>query len=228
MKNMKQKFRFAPIVALFLATAVQAAPDEIVVQQPPPLRGTYAGGEAMECPSAVYPAEARRYELEGKTVVELLIDNDGKAHGKRVLSSSGWKILDEATLSTMEACRFSPVTRDGRPAGAHWKKFAYVWALEDPKGKRPTRPILLPESCAGAARLILTDGPSSGTGVLLRFLTSSQGEAFGIKVEKSSGDSAIDDEARRALQACKFAPSQYDGKPGPGNAFARYQYETGH
>lgn len=226
MKSVKQRFGRAHVFAVLAATAAYAHGDEIVVQQPPPLPGVYAGGVMLECPKANYPAEARRYELQGRTVVELLIDNDGKARGKRVLSSSGWKILDDATLSTMEACRFSPITRDGRPAGAHWKKYAYVWSLND-NHERASHPILQRESCAGADRLVLTDSPfGGGSGALLRFLTTAEGKAFGIKVEKSSGDVAVDDEAVRLLQTCKFTPSMADGKSGPGNAFARYRFEA--
>ena len=220
---MNRKHSFALLMTLLAAQAVYAQSSEIVVQQPPPLPGVYAGGVALDCEPPAYPMEAQRYELEGETIVELLIGDDGRAHGKRIAKSSGWQILDETTLSAMAACRFSPVTRNGKPAGAHWQKFSFVWVLENDGSPRGTPPVLLRESCKGADQLELINAPRVVEPVLLRFLTSAEGVAFGIKIEKGSGDAGIDEEAVSLLQSCKFSPSMWNGKPGPGNAIARFQ-----
>ncbi|MGZ8341187.1 MAG: TonB family protein [Telluria sp.] len=224
---MKNKHRFALYGALIAAAvAVHARNDEVVVQAPPPLAPTYGGGVPIDCQPPAYPREALRYELEGKTTVELLIGVDGQVHGKRIFTSSGWKLLDEAALASLSACRYSPVTRDGRPAGAHWKRMAFMWTLQDHEGKRSSRPVLLRESCVAADRLALIENPLDTSGVLLRFLTSPQGSAFGIKIERGSGTPAIDSDAVKALESCRFTPSQVDGKPGPGNAFAVYKLDA--
>jgi TonB family protein len=209
--------------ALLFATFAAQAQTDVVVQQPPPLPGVYGGGTMLECPQPQYPREALRYELEGSTQVALLIGDDGKAHGKRVVKSSGWKMLDSASMDFLSACSFSPITRDGKPAGAHWKTFQYVWTLQGSREKPATPPAIQRENCAAADRIAIVASPRDGSGILLRFLTNAQGEAFGVKLEGSSGNDAVDAEAIRALTACRFTPSLRDGKPGPGNAFARYQ-----
>jgi TonB family protein len=210
-----------PAALLFTAFAAQA--QTTVVQEPPPLPGVYGGGAMLECPQPQYPREALRYELEGRTQVALLIGDDGKAHGKRVVKSSGWKLLDNASVDFLSACRFSPVTRDGKPAGAHWKTLEYVWTLRGSGEQAAAPPAIQRENCPAADRIAIVASPRDGSGIQLRFLTNAQGEAFGVKLEGSSGDSAVDAEAIRALSACRFTPSLRDGKPGPGNAFARYQ-----
>lgn len=133
-------------------------------------------------------------------------------------------MLDDVTVSSLEACRFSPVTRNGQRASLQWKRYKFSWTLKDHVGKAPSNPTLLRETCAGSEWLALTDHPRGKDGILLRFLTSPQGKAFGIKIEKGSGDEAVDDEAVQLLRRCDFVPSLVAGKPVLGNAFARYQY----
>ncbi len=210
-------------LALFIPAAVHAQNKEIVVQQPPPLPGKYTGGNPVSCPQPVWPGEALRYELEGTTTAEVLIGDDGKPYGQRVYKSSGWDILDDATLSMMASRRFTPIERDGRPAGAHWSKVAFKWTLEQDGSPSVTRPVLIRESCAGAEGLVLVDNPLVGRGVLLRFLVPPDGEPFGVKVVKDGTSAELQKAAVRTLESCKFLPSVNKGLPVPGNAFARYQ-----
>lgn len=205
-----------------LPATVHSQDKEVVVPQPSPVPGIYIGGNAVDCPKPVYPLEARRYEVEGTTVAEVLVGDDGKPHGQRVYKSSGWDILDDATLSLMAACRFSPVTRNGQPAGAHWSKVAFKWTL-DQKGDHAIRPVLIRESCPDAQGLILVDDPADGRGVLLRFLVSPSGEPFGVKSVNNGSSALLQQEAIRKLNSCKFQPSVHNGLRVPGNAFARYQ-----
>jgi TonB family protein len=220
---MNMKSILALALTLFIPAAVHAQNQEIVVQQPPPLPGKYAGGTPVSCPQPVWPREALRYELEGTTTAEVLVGNDGKPYGQRVYKSSGWDILDEAPLSMMASCRFTPITRDGQPAGAHWSKVAFKWTLEQEGNPSISRPVLIRESCAGAEGLVLVDNPDSGRGVLLRFLVSPDGKPFGIKVVKDGTSTELQEAAVRKLESCKFLPSVNKGAPVPGNAFARYQ-----
>jgi protein TonB len=215
------------VLLLLLASSIPAAvhcqDKEIVVQQPPPLPGIYGGGNAVSCPKPVWPREALRYELEGTTTAEVLIGDDGKPYGQRVYKSSGWDILDDATLTMMAACRFSPVTRNGHPAGAHWSKVAFKWTLEQEGDRAVPRPVLIRESCPDAERLVLVDNPADGRGVLLRFLVSPSGQPFGVKAVQDGSSAALQEQAVRKLESCKFLPSVNKGLPVPGNAFARYQ-----
>lgn len=163
-----------------------------------------------------------RYELEGTTTAEVLIGDDGKAHGQRIYESSGWDLLDDATLAMMAACRFTPVTRNGQPAGAHWSKVAFKWTLDQEGESSVTRPVLIRESCGGADGLVLVDNPMVGRGILMRFLVSPDGKPFGIKAVKDSNRAELHEAAVRKLGSCKFLPSVNRGLPVPGNTVARY------
>lgn len=220
---MNTKFFLLLLLASSIPAVVQSQDKEIVVQQPPPLPGIYGGGMPVSCPKPVWPLEALRYELEGITTAEVLIGGDGKPYGQRVYKSSGWEILDDATLAMMAACRFSPITRNGTPAGALWSQVAFKWTLEQDGARAISRPVLIRESCPNAAGLVLVDSPADGSGVLLRFLVSPKGEPFGVKTIKDGSSAALHEEAIRQLERCKFVPSVNKGLPVPGNAFARYQ-----
>lgn len=220
------KMVFGLCLVLCVSAAVHAQTKEIVVQQPPRLTTIYRAGLEIACPKPAWPHEALRYELEGKTTVEVLVGDDGKAHDQRVYQSSGWDILDEATLSMMPACRFSSIAGNGQQTGAHWSKFEFVWTLEQNGVREVSRPVLIRESCGGADGLVLVDNPLDGRGVLLRFLVSPDGKPFGIKVVntgKNSVSAELNTEAARKLASCSFLPSVNKGRPVPGNAFARYQ-----
>jgi TonB family protein len=222
---MNSKFIFL----LALAFSIQAAPaqtQEIVVQQPPPLPGNYAGGDPVNCPKPVWSREALRYELEGTTTAEVLIGDDGKPSSQRIFKTSGWDLLDDATLVMMAACRFTPITRNGQPAGAHWSKVAFRWTLEQEGNQSITRPVLIRESCAGAQGLVQVTNPLEGRGVLLRFLVSPDGKPYGIKGTKDDNSAELKEAAVRKLESCKFLPSLNKGLPVPSSAFARYQAET--
>lgn len=211
------------MICMLIGVTLQVHAEEVVVRQPPPLPGVYAGGNASDCRAPEYPYEARAYQLEGQTIVEMLIGDQGKVFGKRVAVSSGWKTLDDAALGAMASCRFTPITRDGK-VGTYWKKYAYQWKLDDfAPGKRASRPILIAKSCENEDRLQLIESPRGVDGVILRFLTSDQGDVGGIKVERSSGNASVDDVAVKTLQGCKLIPSQLDGKPVYGTAVARYE-----
>lgn len=205
------------VIALIAAISARAA--EIVVQQPPP----FEGGIPKDCRPLAYPTEALRYELEGESIVEFLIDEDGNVRSQGVVKSSGWKLLDQVVLESMGACRYTPITHDGKPVGAQWKKFSYVWTLRDPgESPRTSFPVLLPQSCPASDRVTMTDVLLNTSGILMRFLVSPEGIPFGIKVERGSIVPAIDNAAVAALQRCRFQPTVRNGLPVLSNGFATY------
>lgn len=70
-------------------------------------------------PAPAYPARARRRHLEGKVVLKVAVDPDGRPTEVSVASSSGHAILDRAAKETVMDWTFRPAKEDGRPvAGA--------------------------------------------------------------------------------------------------------------
>jgi len=68
-----------------------------------------------ENPPPEYPPLARRRQLEGTVVLEVLVSAEGKVSGLAVHESSGHALLDEAALKAVKGWRFEPGRRGGAP-----------------------------------------------------------------------------------------------------------------
>ena len=62
----------------------------------------------------VYPAAARKAELELDLPLEIVVDASGRVRSARGITHAGYG-LDEAALEAIRRYRFSPALRDGRP-----------------------------------------------------------------------------------------------------------------
>ncbi len=79
-------------------------------------------------PPPIYPPRAHAENLEGRVVLSLEIDLDGRVRSVEVASSSGHAILDAAAVRAVRAWRFEPARLDGQPV---------AWS-----GKLPVRFVL--------------------------------------------------------------------------------------
>jgi protein TonB len=66
----------------------------------------------------MYPTAARRRGIEGRVLLEVAVDADGRAVAVRVAESSGHRLLDEAALRAVRDWRFTPARQDGRAVAA--------------------------------------------------------------------------------------------------------------
>ena len=62
-----------------------------------------------------YPIESRSAREEGTTLIKLLVLEDGSPTSLQVELSSGYSRLDDAAIRAVEAWRFRPARRDGKP-----------------------------------------------------------------------------------------------------------------
>lgn len=60
-----------------------------------------------------YPAMAKRLGQQGKTIVRVLIDMEGRPSNARVLQSSGYTELDQAALDAVSGWQYAPGRRNG-------------------------------------------------------------------------------------------------------------------
>lgn len=88
-----------------------------------------AGGEtraprprADQNPAPRYPGLARRRQLEGVAVVELLVDARGAVCDCRLLASSGHDLLDQCALRELRLWRFDPALENGTPVPAAYRQ----------------------------------------------------------------------------------------------------------
>lgn len=155
------------------------------------------------CTTPEWPVEARRYEVEGVTLVHFQIGEDGAVEGAKVAGSSSWKLLDEAALRAIVKCQFKPGLVAERE-----KTFPiqFVWTLTGPPSVRPQ---LVEGSCAPSSRFskfqVYNRNSTGQDGVLLRFLVNARGEPFGIKAEATGEHHAAGLAAADYLKTCKFA-----------------------
>jgi protein TonB len=73
------------------------------IQEPRRIRGA----------APIYPDLARRAHVEGKVVLECVIDTDGRVTDLRVVS--GHPMLAEAALDAVRSWVYSPTRLNGRP-----------------------------------------------------------------------------------------------------------------
>lgn len=81
------------------------------------------------CAKPVWPMEALRKQQTGKVVLGFLVGADGAVMDSKVLTSSGYELLDEAARSAIRQCRFRPGSVNGVPQEA-WQMVQYVWTLD--------------------------------------------------------------------------------------------------
>ncbi|SHH05280.1 energy transducer TonB [Massilia sp. CF038] len=154
------------------------------------------------CTTPEWPKEARRYEVEGITLLHFHINADGAIEDARVAASSSWKLLDDAALASLIKCKFK-ANLDETERDATFP-IQFVWTLAGPPSNRPR---LVPDSCAASPRFSgfeeFNRTPSSKDGVLVRFLVTADGTATGVKAE--GVDDVLASAAADYIASCTFA-----------------------
>jgi TonB family protein len=154
------------------------------------------------CAAAEYPPEARRYELEGITTLRFRIGPDGRVLDAAVAKSSGWALLDDASIRTVQACTF-PADVAARAKG-EFHPVRYAWSLDDDR----IRPRLVPGSCRASGRFTsfqpYENAPSGPDGVKVRLLVDPAGQPRGVKLEGASLAPEAADAVVKYVESCRF------------------------
>jgi TonB family protein len=182
------------------ATAVTGVP---AIAQTAPASGPASVSARKPCAGPEYPKEALRYELEGITTLRFRLAPDGHVADVQVAKSSGWKLLDDAAIRTIQACAFTP-EQAARAKGAALP-VKYDWSLE---GNR-VRPHLVPGSCAASSRYTayrdFDNAPSGPDGIKVRLLVDGLGQARRVKPE--GGNLTLDaaEALAKWVESCRFS-----------------------
>ena len=154
---------------------------------------------AKSCTTPEWPREARRYEVDGITVMHFHIGADGSIADARVAKSSSWQLLDDAAMRSLVQCKFKPGLDE---AERHTYPIQFVWTLSGPP---MIRPALVPDSCGQSSKYAGFEGfnrtATAADGVLVRFLVDPAGAPFGVKEEGGVDDASASD----FIRSCKFA-----------------------
>lgn len=65
-----------------------------------------------------YPESARRDKAEGRVMLDVQINSNGRVGSVRVLSSSGSPVLDSTAISAVKRWSFSPAQENGKPVSS--------------------------------------------------------------------------------------------------------------
>ena len=95
------------------ARPVEASKPEGKEDSKAPLSGGVLNGKALRLPVPIYPAAARNSGAQGKVVVEVTIDEQGKVVEARALS--GHAFLLQSALHAARQARFTPALLSGQP-----------------------------------------------------------------------------------------------------------------
>ncbi|MBW1699370.1 MAG: energy transducer TonB [Deltaproteobacteria bacterium] len=80
-------------------------------------------------PPPVYPRAARRRGLQGRVVLEVLVDTRGRVKDLKVFSSSGHSILDKAAVAAVKKWLFKPAVK-GDQKVEMWVRVPIRFALK--------------------------------------------------------------------------------------------------
>ena len=130
MNFISQLLRTAPsALAVAIAFAVSAAPASAASEKKQTPGHKHALLNFASCAKPMYPAEALKAKREGTVEFSFDVGADGSLLGSKIDKSSGHVDLDEAALTALNKCKFTPASQDGKPI-AESAKVKYVWQLK--------------------------------------------------------------------------------------------------
>jgi protein TonB len=122
----------APVGAVVPAAVVAPQAAAPAVAAPPaPARVELPSSDAdyLQNPRPAYPGLSKRLGEQGKVVVRVFIEVDGKAQKAEIKQSSGFERLDQAALATVLRWRYVPGKRAGL-AESMWFNVPINFVLE--------------------------------------------------------------------------------------------------
>ena len=85
-----------------------------------------------ETPQPHYPDSARREGKEGRVLLRVLVDEEGRSKLIEVNTSSGHDMLDQAAIEALKKWRFMPARASGKPVET-WVKVPIEFQLSNAK-----------------------------------------------------------------------------------------------
>jgi len=92
--------------------------------------GQYRQARASDAPKPRYPESARRDGKEGRVLLRVLVNEEGRSASVEVNRSSGVESLDQAALEAIKRWRFSPARLGDRPVES-WVRIPIDFRLTD-------------------------------------------------------------------------------------------------
>jgi len=169
----------------------------------------------------VYPNDARENGIEGKVVLNIIIDEQGDVEEAKVFMSQHPE-LNEAALQAVKKCKFAPAQVDGKPVKVKMNvpfDFKLEKSVSDAKSKS-SRLSRYPgayevKELDEPLKMIHVSNPfgSERKGIGLDVLVDEQGNVEKAIVIEAGSTSELNEKAMEAIKEFKFSPPTKDGKP---------------
>jgi protein TonB len=95
-------------------TPAPLAPSPVIAKAEPAGPKVVSAVEYINAPQADYPTMARRMGEEGRVVMQVLVNDKGRAEKVEILKSSGFARLDESAKLALLRALFKPYVEDGK------------------------------------------------------------------------------------------------------------------
>ncbi len=168
----------------------------------------------------VYPEEARRAKLEGRVLVEFVVDVDGRVTGAAVKQTTDER-LNEAALASVRQWLFAPALDDGKPEPCAML-VPVTFSLKAKAGPKglvpPTMPRVAPLAPAKEKSTPDPEYPAEllerklPGGVMLEFQVNPVGQATDATVLGAS-DATFVTAALQTLERWQFEPARQGSLP---------------
>lgn len=112
-----------------IETAIPPVPAASPAARPAPLQPPRFDADYLNNPKPAYPTTSRRLGEEGKVVLRVLVNVEGRAAEVAVKGTSGYPRLDTAAREAVSQWRFVPARR-GDESIADWVLVPVVFSLE--------------------------------------------------------------------------------------------------
>lgn len=169
------------------------------------------GSEVAQAMVRNYPPLLRDAGIGGTAVIGVFANEEGLATKTQVMTSSGYRALDEAALKVVELMRFEPAAEAG------WVQVPVQFT---PPGNLEAGPQLTPmtlrpelKNAPAVQRALIENYPAAlrdagiGGSPVVWFLIGEDGMVRKVQLSKSSGFVALDEAALRVAQVMEFTPA---------------------
>ncbi len=170
------------------------------------LAGGVSGREMppSACPAPAHAPEALRYAMSGTATLRFDVGPDGQARNGRIVQSSGYALLDEASLRHLASCRFGAAN-----AGPD-ATLALSWTLPE-TARTDIAPRLLAGTCMRPYKILSIGDEGAAPDLSVRVQVWPDGQAYTAKIETPSGEALVDRAALDMVEHCRFMPATKGG-----------------
>ncbi|MXX57436.1 MAG: energy transducer TonB [Rhodothermaceae bacterium] len=200
-----------------------------IVEENPRLIGGVRGLQAK----VKYPEIARKAHVEGRVIVQLVVDENGNGRDAEILRGAGAGLDEEAIRVIYEHAEFTPGRQDGKPVAVRvsipivFKLDNELESLSDQSQSSEKQDVYeiveqMPELIGGIGALqakvkypeIAQKAHVEGR-VVVQFIVDENGDVRDAEVVRGAG-AGLDEEATRVImEEAKFIPGRQSGRAVP-------------